>query len=246
MQHYVVFNGVRTVQDKLAKGIACEFSAVVSAVEPLSNGVKLRWKLIKGAKEGALSEAVFDRVILAVSPDVVGRIFDPLRCDMNRIPTTQVQSVVHSDQPIFTMTDAEKGHSKRKAQPIYLQTSTEGPHRTAAIHLQPSGVVVTTCPLSPIEPARIIQSSHFTRVLRTPESRQIVNTIFGATSNRPNNTNKKVESQWHNGDGNVWLVGGWCWDGMVLLEGCVTSAMRVADVFGVDIPWGSQSYDVHR
>jgi hypothetical protein len=43
--------------------------------------------------------------------------------------------------------------------------------------------------------------------------------------------------QWRSGDDNVYLVGGWCWDGMVLLEGCVVSAMRVADALGVEVPW---------
>ena len=42
---------------------------------------------------------------------------------------------------------------------------------------------------------------------------------------------------WVNGQDNVWLAGAWCWDGMVLLEGCVVSAMRIASDFGVAIPW---------
>lgn len=31
--------------------------------------------------------------------------------------------------------------------------------------------------------------------------------------------------------------GGCCWEGMVPLEGCIVSAIAVADTFGVDIPW---------
>ena len=35
----------------------------------------------------------------------------------------------------------------------------------------------------------------------------------------------------------MYLAGGWCWDGMVLLEGCIVSAMRIARDLGVDVPW---------
>ena len=42
---------------------------------------------------------------------------------------------------------------------------------------------------------------------------------------------------WRNGDDGIYLVGGWCWDGMVLLEGCVVSAARVAEEMGATVPW---------
>jgi hypothetical protein len=72
-------------------------------------------------------------------------------------------------------------------------------------------------------------------VLRSPESQRIVNAIFGAESRSC--IDEKSVPLWRNGDDNVWLAGGWCWDGMVLLEGCVVSAMRVADAFDVEVPW---------
>jgi len=61
--------------------------------------------------------------------------------------------------------------------------------------------------------------------------------MFDRNTTDSNNSGNEKSSQWLNGDGNVWLVGGWCWDGMVLLEGCVISAMRVADGMGVQVPW---------
>lgn len=71
----------------------------------------------------------------------------------------------------------------------------------------------------------------------------MVERIFSRNNNssaRYDNGEKK-EFSWRNGDGNVWLVGAWCWDGMVLLEGCVVSAMRVADDLGVEVPWIAKS-----
>jgi hypothetical protein len=63
-----------------------------------------------------------------------------------------------------------------------------------------------------------------------------VNAIFNPRVNPRSNT-KDSANGWKNGDGNVYLVGGWCWDGMVMLEGCIVSAIRVADALGVDVPW---------
>jgi hypothetical protein len=62
-----------------------------------------------------------------------------------------------------------------------------------------------------------------------------VNAIFGDTQNF--GSDEKSVPLWRNGDDNVYLVGGWRWDGMVLLEGCVVSAMRIADALGIDVPW---------
>jgi len=84
--------------------------------------------------------------------------------------------------------------------------------------------------------ANELHSATFTRVLRTPESRDIVNTIFDCRKS----ASLPQSKTWMSGDGGIWLVGGWCWDGMVLLEGCISSAMRVADSLEVDIPWSDR------
>lgn len=36
-----------------------------------------------------------------------------------------------------------------------------------------------------------------------------------------------MDDGWVNGDEGVWLMGVWCWDGMVLFEGCVVFVMRI-------------------
>lgn len=229
--HYTVSNGVKSAQDKLAQSIQYELSAMVTTVEAHGNQVRLAWK--KGNAPGDdIQEEVFDRVVLAVAPDVVGLVFKPLQRLMNRIPTTLVESVVHRDRSLLESDEAHGDQGNDQAQLIYLRTSTQGTHRTESLHVQPCGAIVTTCPYTPIEPSSIIHSAKFTRVLRSPESQRIVNNLF---SNTPAfGADEKI---WRNGDGNVWIVGGWCWDGMVLLEGCIVSAMRVADAFGVEVPW---------
>lgn len=229
--HYTVSNGVKTVQDRLAEGIEYELGAVVTAVKPQDGRVMLSWQQADTAEQVPKSE-VFDRVVLAVTPDVVGKVFEPLQYHMGRIPTMRVQSIVHNDRSTL---GTERRSQDEVAQLIYLRTSTAGIHRTESLHVQPSGAIVTTCPFSPIDPTLVIQSAEFTRVLRNPQSKRAVDSIFGAAT--PMAVEEKAFPSWRNGDNNVWLVGGWCWDGMVLLEGCIVSAMRVAKAFGVEVPW---------
>ncbi|KAH7383385.1 hypothetical protein BKA66DRAFT_97040 [Pyrenochaeta sp. MPI-SDFR-AT-0127] len=230
--HYTVSDGVREVQDRLLQEIPCEFSATVTCVNPFEKGVRVSWK--KGS-EAQMTTELFDRVVIAVSPDVVGHIFAPLQHHMSRIPVAVVESVVHTDQSVLHKGAVAFDTDKHGAQLIYLHTTTEDVHKTASHHVQPCGPIVTTCPLTPISPAFAIRSAKFTRVLRNPESQRIVNAIF--ENFPPACADEKHMPPWRNGDNNVWLAGGWCWDGMVLLEGCVVSAMRVADDFGVNVPW---------
>lgn len=229
--HYTVAEGVRAVQDRLLDDIPCEFTATVTGVDPSDKGVRVTWK--KGS-DAEMKTELFDKVILAVSPDVVGHIFEPLRHYMPRIPVAVVESIVHTDQSVLGK-GAAAFTDKHGAQRIYLHTTTDHVHKTASHHIQPCGPIVTTCPWSPIDPAHTLHSAKFTRVLRSPESQRIVNAIFGGIPQI--GRDEKSIPQWRNGDDNVWLVGGWCWDGMVLLEGCVVSAMRMADDFGVEVPW---------
>lgn len=190
----------------------------------------LSWQKVASREQGQRSE-VFDRVVLAVTPDVVGKIFEPLQYHMGQIPTMRVQSVVHNDRSTL---GSEQSLQDAAAQLIYLR-STSGIHRTESLHVQPSGAIVTTCPFSPINPSLIIESAEFTRVLRSPRSKLVVDSIFGAGT--PTGVEDKALPSWRNGDNNVWLVGGWCWDGMVLLERCIVSALRVAKAFDVEVPW---------
>lgn len=229
--HYTVSQGVRAAQDRLAKGIQYELNAAITAVEPGEKGVQLSWT----GPDGQIRTETFDKVILAVAPDVVGQVFEPLRHYMERIPTTVVESVVHTDEGVLNVGRKETAKPESAAQLIHLNTITQGRHQTESHHVQPGGAIVTTCPFSSLDKSHIKHSAKFTRVLRSPNSQRIVNAIFGYT--QEHSGDEKSVPLWRNGDDSVYLVGGWCWDGMVLLEGCVVSAMRVADALGVDVPW---------
>jgi hypothetical protein len=250
-QHYTVCGGVHQIESKLAAGIQNVRTAarVLEVLSSTESGVIVRWES-RGTPD--VTEETFDRVVLAVSPDVVGRIFKPLRSKMDKIPTRRVESSVlvpmAAEPDIYSIakdTETSTGvcmHHEvgiQAAQTINLRTRfARGGTQTEALHTMPSGVVVSTCSLDPSLESKTLFTSRFTRVLRTSESSAIVKSI----TDRPECSSKRDRdvkdwNRWTNGEGNVWLTGAWCWDGMVLLEGCVVSAMRVAEDFGVTIPW---------
>lgn len=232
-KHYTVLGGVQRVQTKLSEGLTYTLGAKVTAVENVGAKVQVSWtNTVQG---GQTSSRLFDHVILGVTPDVVGAIFQPLRSAMAAVPTTTVQSVVHRD--FSKISDASKSiwaqvslnSGKPAPQPIHMCSNNEA---TESIHEHPSSALITTYPIATIDPEKVVYTATFTRVLRSASSRQAVNHIFGASKS----TDEKSQL-WRNGDGNVWLVGGWCWDGMVMLEGCLASATRVANALDVEVPW---------
>jgi hypothetical protein len=233
--HYTV-SGLHEVQRTLGSGLDAKFSATVTKVKVLQDE---RLEVVWNTKDNVICKDIFDQVILAVAPDIAGRIFRPLGKPMAQIPTTVVESVVQGDGMKLAVSDptaigfASKG--ARAAQTIHLRTSASLA-RTESIHVHASGATVTTSPFSDISSApNVLKCVKFLRAIRTSRSRRMVNNIFGDRLISPLLDEK--QPSWRNGDDNVWLVGGWCWDGMVLLEGCVVSAMRVAMALDVDIPW---------
>lgn len=235
--HYTV-SSVNEVQRRLGSGLESRFSATVSRIEVLEDTkLKILWE---NSDKGTHQE-IFDQVVLAVAPAVAGRIFQPLDRVMAQIPQTLVQSTVQGAGMMFATNDAKACRlapsRPRPAQTIHFRTSA-GLAQTESIHVYGSGAMVTTCPFSDLSSAQnVLSSAKFFRALRTPRSRRIVNHLFGESLANP--TLDEKQSSWRNGDDNIWLVGGWCWDGMVLLEGCVVSAMRVASALNVDIPWST-------
>jgi hypothetical protein len=234
-QHYTVSN-LHEVQRTLGSGLEARFSAIVTKVEVLENErLEVVWKTL----DNVIYKEIFDQVVLAVAPDIAGRIFQPLKKATQQIPTTMVESVIQGDgmkrATNGTTASAFASKGARAAQTIHFRTSASLA-QTESIQVHLSGAMVTTCPFNDISSAQnVLHSIKFLRALRTPHSRRVVNNIFGENLTSPLLDEK--QSSWRNGDDKIWLVGGWCWDGMVLLEGCVVSAMRVALALGVDIPW---------
>lgn len=238
--HYIVTESVSVVQKRLLEGITIHLNRHVNAIEKIDNGLLVKWT--SPQRVSLQGSAQFDQVVLAVNPAVVAKIYKPLRWEMSQIPCCEVEVVIHTDGsmlrglfPDVSSTSSEKpslsgdAHIRAAerllgttdADLIHLSTSCKGRTvRTQASHLHAPGVLITTQPHEPIPTEHVLGGTTFTRVLRTGESRKIMRGLVA-----------------DDGINGVWVVGGWCWDGMVLLEGCVVSAARVARELGVEIPW---------
>ncbi|KAL4937067.1 hypothetical protein BDV06DRAFT_203710 [Aspergillus oleicola] len=293
--HYTVTGGVKEAEGRLASQLKVRFRTRVENVQSLEGGrVRVSWTEMKKAQGEKQEQEVFergekeyDRVIIAVTPDVLGKIFPPLSKQMQAIPTTYVSTIVHTDfdrvRGVSTSIKNEKRLRKRNIKTFLDTPSSSNPTfhavpldttppltamhmlthtsrsgtRTESIHEHPANVLVSTYAMDGISEEKILHSVRFTRVLRTSRSRDVVNEIFERSAHnsfskvsgekrkslcRENESEKERVSQgWKNGDGHVYIVGGWCWDGMVLLEGCIISAMRVAKMVEVDVPWAGIS-----
>lgn len=224
--HYVVSDGVHAVQEKLLRGLDVRLGVQSTRVSPTKSGVEIAIR----SSTGEESTERFDLAVLAVSPDIAASIFPPLQSTLSDIPTTTVDTVAHTDYAAISPTlhaTAKPGISAGSLPSQRIQFLSSN-NSTESVHEQPNSVLVTTNPLSSIDRSKVIRSATFTRVLRTPQSRLLVNDLFDQ---------KEKPRGWRSGDDGVYLAGGWCWDGMVLLEGCVVSAMRIAADLGVEIPW---------
>ncbi|KAJ4256255.1 hypothetical protein NW762_009335 [Fusarium torreyae] len=227
---------------------AVAWAAALRSVPQADGTVLVRWQSAVDAS-GRVLEQVFDRVVLSVSPDVAGRIFKPLRATLEKLPTRHVESsvlkpeqsgisVISSDGARRSLACMHHSAGTSSAQTMTLRTlfPDMGSARTEALHTMPSGVVVSTCPLHEAAQPGAIKKAKFIRTLRSTESKALVQGLLGDSVD-----GKKSEADmaraWVNGQDNIWIAGAWCWDGMVLLEGCIVSAMRVATDFGIGIPW---------
>lgn len=232
---YVAKGGINRVQATLAEGIQdVRLQTRVTKVERVDEGVLIRYESTQGEKYSV--EQVFDRVVLAVSPNVAAAIFNPSKPLLSVIPTVPVTSTVLASPDARISLVKEETHvpsgecsyRRGEAQVMAFRTTfSDSIVQTESLHYLEGGLVVRTSPTGDVPEVKgTLDTSRFTRTLRTTESRNMVRKAMGAS-----------DAGWVNGRDDVWIVGSWCWDGMVLLEGCVVSAMRVARDLGVNVPW---------
>lgn len=122
-------------------------------------------------------------------------------------------------------------------------------HITEATHVHPSGPLITvwpkhvdvdgdwcstsssSYPQSPSTtsahhpPAGKIHEVTFCRVVATVESSYALAEALGGERGVGIYGGKR----WRNGDDGVWIAGGWAWQGLALLEGCVRSGREAAE-----------------
>jgi len=241
-----------------------EFDQVVLAVSPYSVG-KIYKKLSKQMSKIPCCEA---EVVVHYDEKVIEETLNNQSGVINEIyakkqnspyPSAKLCQLLESCKKLLGNTDAHLIQLRTTTHPttmIFHKSSTPWSLLnngqsvpslvTEATHIHPPGVLLTTSTIYPLRQDKVLGASRFVRVLRTPESRDVVEGLFRGkgVSMKRGYVDEKCEGgeiddgeEWRNGDEGVWLCGGWCWDGMVLLEGCVRSAVRVARELGVEAPW---------
>ncbi|KAK3191375.1 hypothetical protein K4F52_002586 [Lecanicillium sp. MT-2017a] len=242
-------NGVQQVQSTLVKDISdVRLRTRVTRVVRCEGGMSVGYE---SRDDKTSSEETFARVVLAVSPTVAAKIFEPCRPLLGDIPTAPViTSILGPASQGLSIIDTKPSSRdipplRTDAQFISFRTvfaDGDDDAETESLHYLPSGAISrTSCRPSATGDKALLHRSQFTRTLRTPASRRMVQMATGA---HKQSTKKRLPDEsdvdgdiWVNGRENVWITGSWCWDGMVVLEGCVVSAMRVARDFDVEIPW---------
>lgn len=243
-------DGVNEVQSRLVRGIQdIRLGALVKKVQILDHGVQIKWEQQKDGVQGPMQAETFDRVVISVTPNVTASIFEPASKALGSIPTGRVEaSIIDPSTTQQRISVEEHGQAPSRGlfsqhnelQPMaFYTTFSASDAQTEAWHYLPSGAISKTSNnLAAPEVGKVLHKAQFTRTLRTVKSRSAVQSIFRPSATKPNSDGTVTSPEtWVSGNDNVWVAGSWCWDGMVLLEGCVVSAMRVADDFGVEVPW---------
>ena len=124
--------------------LSVRFSTWVKAVTPVTSGLKVFSQT--PSKDGGVEtgESLCDKVVLAVSPDVVGGvIFEPLREEMKHIPTARVKTIGHPDEGAISATN----HCEKDSNATdFLLSQSTGRHTLFTCGLQTVSMTVRKRP----------------------------------------------------------------------------------------------------
>lgn len=160
----------------------------------------------------------FAHVILATPPSVSKELHPPLQRVFKDVKSESVSVLVHTDNRVL---DYMNSKDVRDLNLILTEERTESTHVLfPGIYQTTSPQALRSSPDQPpsddfggrIDPSKVVSETKFERVVRSPE---LVHAI------------EKMRKR--QGRQNVWVAGSWMWQGLVLLEGCVTSADYVAE-----------------
>ena len=118
-------------------------------------------------------------------------------------------------------------------------------HITEATHVHPSGALITVWPKhadvdsdwcsstsTGRSPVGKVHEVTFCRVAATLDSSYALEEALGGGTSA---TGRGHSKKWLNGDDGAWVAGGWAWQGLALLEGCVRSGKAAAEGIGARV-----------
>lgn len=230
-----------TLERRLTEGVSVKLGQTVHSVETQDDG---RVRIEHSAEGGNPTHSYFNHVILAISAYEASKIHLASASVTSQLRTRKVSVKVH--RPAHgTITPPQKGFEDDKGPSerfqLHTQKTDDNDLISHSTHYHPSGLVVTVSPMIEdstdqqhgIIPEQVDHTVHLMRPLVSPKSHALLKEVFGAGPQVP----RSSKGLWRNGDGNVYIAGGFASAGLPLLENCLRSAIEAAARIGAPPPF---------
>ncbi|EEY91349.1 FAD-dependent oxidoreductase [Acinetobacter lwoffii] len=212
--------GTPALVDKLIEGIHIEDGSAITLVQEQGDQVKV--------ENAAGYSKLFDRVIVATPTTKIEQFLDPVQFAseielLKKFKFEQGKLVIHTDASVMP--------PKRKDWAVlsYMMDRkfTRQQFTVWLNSIEPSlvgksAVFQTWRPVTDIDPKKVIKSVMLTRAVVD------ANTVA---------LNKELQQRHLDANRKVFFCGSWSCDGLPILESAVTSAMKIAEIFGAPLPF---------
>ena len=212
--------GTPALVDKLIEGIQIEDGSAITLVQEQGDQVKV--------ENAAGYSKLFDRVIVATPTTKIEQFLDPVQFAseielLKKFKFEQGELVIHTDASVMP--------PKRKDWAVlsYMMDRkfTRQQFTVWLNSIEPSlvgksAVFQTWRPVTDIDPKKVIKSVMLTRAVVD------ANTVA---------LNKELQQRHLDANRKVFFCGSWSCDGLPILESAVTSAMKIAEIFGAPLPF---------
>ena len=212
--------GTPALVDKLIEGIQIEDGSAITLVQ--EQGYQVRVENAAGYSK------LFDRVIVATPTTKIEEFLDPEQFAseielLKKFKFEQGELVIHTDASVMP--------PKRKDWAVlsYMMDRkfTRQQFTVWLNSIEPSlvgksAVFQTWRPVTDIDPKKVIKSVMLTRAVVD------ANTVA---------LNKELQQRHLEANRKVFFCGSWSCDGLPILESAVTSAMKIAEIFGAPLPF---------
>ncbi|QPF31982.1 FAD-dependent oxidoreductase [Acinetobacter lwoffii] len=212
--------GTPALVDKLIEGIHIEDGSAIILVQEQGDQVKV--------ENAAGYSKLFDRVIVATPTTKIEQFLDPVQFAseielLKKFKFEQGELVIHTDASVMP--------PKRKDWAVlsYMMDRkfTRQQFTVWLNSIEPSlvgksAVFQTWRPVTDIDPKKVIKSVMLTRAVVD------ANTVA---------LNKELQQRHLDANRKVFFCGSWSCDGLPILESAVTSAMKIAEIFGAPLPF---------
>ena len=212
--------GTPALVDKLIEGIQIEDGSAITLVQEQGDQVKV--EIAAGYSK------LFDRVIVATPTTKIEQFLDPVQFAseielLKKFKFEQGELVIHTDASVMP--------PKRKDWAVlsYMMDRkfTRQQFTVWLNSIEPSlvgksAVFQTWRPVTDIDPKKVIKSVMLTRAVVD------ANTVA---------LNKELQQRHLDANRKVFFCGSWSCDGLPILESAVTSAMKIAEIFGAPLPF---------